>query len=70
MATIQSSRRLAHFSTIRNVDRLICCVRDGYRSYPAAMAAILLLQRGLFYKDKIKSCIEMLHTGFRLDLVW
>ena len=40
MATIQSSRRLAHFSTIRNVDRLICCVRDGYRSYPAAMAAI------------------------------
>ena len=41
MATIQSSRRLAHFSTVRNVDRLICCVRDGYRSYPAAMAAIL-----------------------------
>ena len=43
MAAIQSSRRLAHFSTVRNVDRLICCVRDGYRSDPAAMAAILNL---------------------------
>ena len=52
MATIQSSRRLAHFSTIRNVDRLICCVRDGYRSYPAAMAAILFLQREFFIKTK------------------
>ena len=41
MTAIQSFRRLAHFSTVRNVDRLICCVRDGYRSYPAAMAAIL-----------------------------
>ena len=69
MATIQSSRRLAHFSTVRNVDRLIYCVRDGYRSYPAAMAAILLLQIGFFIRTK-KSCIELLHTGFRLDLVW
>ena len=43
MAAIQSSRRLAYFSTVRNVDRLICCVRDGYRSDTAAMAAILNL---------------------------
>ena len=43
MAAIQSSRRLAHFSTVRNVDRLICCVRDGYRSDPAALAATLNL---------------------------
>ena len=41
MAAIQSSRRLAHFSTVRNAGRLIYCVRDGYRSYTAAMAAIL-----------------------------
>lgn len=41
MAAIQSSRRLAHFSTVRNAGRLICCVRDGYRSDPAAMAATL-----------------------------
>ena len=41
MAAIQSSRRLAYFSTVRNVDRLIFCVRDGYRSDPAAMAAKL-----------------------------
>ena len=52
MTAIQSSRRLAHFSTIRNVDRLIFCVRDGYRSYPAAMAAILFLQREFFIKTK------------------
>ena len=43
MAAIQSSRRLAYFSTVRNVDRLIFCVRDGYRSFPAAMAARLYL---------------------------
>ena len=43
MAAIQSSRRLAYFSTVRNVDRLICCVRDGYRSCPAALAATLNL---------------------------
>ena len=41
MAAIQSSRRLAYFSTVRNVGRLIYCVRDGYRSCPAAMAATL-----------------------------
>ena len=44
MAAIQSSRRLAYFSTVRNVDSLIYCVRDGYRSDTVAMAAIL-------YKD-------------------
>ena len=43
MAAIQSSRRLAHFSTVRNAGRLIFCVRDGYRSCPAAMAAKLNL---------------------------
>ena len=41
MAAIQSSRRLAYFSTGRNVDRLIYCVRDGYRSDTVAMAARL-----------------------------
>ena len=51
MATIFSSRRLAHFSTVRNVDRLICCVRDGYRSDPAAMAAILWPMNGIARKD-------------------
>ena len=48
MATIHSSQRLAHFSTVRNVDRLIYCVRDGYRSFPVAMAAILILKIGYF----------------------
>jgi hypothetical protein len=43
MAAIQSSRRLAYFSTVRNVGRLIYCVRDGYRSDTAAMAARLKL---------------------------
>ena len=51
MATIQSSRRLAHFSTVRNVDRLIYCVRDGYRSVPAAMAATLKPIEWDFMKD-------------------
>ena len=66
MAAIRSSQRLAHLSTVRNVDRLIYCVRDGYRSSPAAMAARLKsYELDCGYE---KSCIEGLHTGFRLDL--
>lgn len=38
-AAIQGSRRLAHFSTTGNAGGLIFCVRYGYRSCPAAMAA-------------------------------
>ena len=38
-AAIRGSRRLAHFSTAWNAGRLIFCVRYGYRSIPAAMAA-------------------------------
>ena len=66
MAAIRSSQRLAHLSTVRNVDRLIYCVRDGYRSCPDAMAARLRsYEVDCGYE---KSCIEGLHTGFRLDL--
>lgn len=67
MAAIRSSQRLAHLSTVRNVDRLIYCVRDGYRSCPAAMAARLRSYE-VDCGYEIKSCIEELHTGFRLDL--
>ena len=42
IAAIQSSQGLSHLSTIKNVGRLICCVRDGYRNYPSAMAAMLI----------------------------
>ena len=38
-AAIQASRRLAHFSTTENAGKLIFCVRYGYRSFLAAMAA-------------------------------
>ena len=41
MAAILSSRRLAYFSTVRNVDSLIFCVRDGDRSDTDAMTATL-----------------------------
>ena len=40
-AAIRSSRGLSYLSTIWNAGRLIFCVRNGYRNYPAAMAAIL-----------------------------
>ena len=40
---MHSSQRLSHFSTVYNAGRLIFCVRDGYRSYPAALAAVLNL---------------------------
>jgi hypothetical protein len=39
VAALRGSRRLSHFSTARNVDGLIFRVRDGYGSFPAAMAA-------------------------------
>ena len=39
VAARHGSRRLSHFSTAWNVDGLIFRVRDGYGSFPAAMAA-------------------------------
>ncbi len=62
MAAIQSSRRLAHFSTVRNVDRLIYCVRDGYRSDPAAMAATLKPINGIAKKFQ-RNFLESRKTG-------
>ena len=41
LAAIHISQRLSYLSTVWNAGRLIFCVREGYRNYPAAMAARL-----------------------------
>lgn len=40
IAATLSSRVLAQLSTVRDADGLICRVRDGTGSFPAAMAAM------------------------------
>ena len=47
MAANEFSRGLAYLSTDSHVGRLIFCVRYGYRSFPSAMAAMDLNERGL-----------------------
>ena len=43
---MQISQGLSYLSTVNNVGRLIFCVRNGNRSGPATMAAILISNTG------------------------
>ena len=45
MAANDGSRGLAYLSTASYADRLIFCVRYGYRSFPVAVAAMDLNER-------------------------
>ena len=62
-----SSQRLSHFSTVYNAGRLIFCVRDGYRSDPAAMAAVLNLceMEWMKAKARIRTGMESLCRRLR-----
>ena len=52
MAANDGSRGLAYLSTASYVDRLIFCVRYGYRSFPVAVAAMDLNEREMKKKDE------------------
>ena len=61
VAALHGSRRLSHFSTTWNVDGLIFRVRDGYGSFPAAMAAAILIEA----KVRIRTGVVMLCRHLR-----
>jgi hypothetical protein len=57
IAAIQSSQVLSQLSTVRNAGGLICRVRNGSGSFPAAMAAIpiYIMVDSLFIKVLLRS---------------
>ena len=60
--------RALQYNKERGQAYLLC---SGWvQELPCRYGRHTLPTKRIFYKDKVESCIEMLHTGFRLDLVW